>query len=129
LALGKEAILPSASPQLSAKVTVVSFRTAVDGRLPSAFFVECQTLGKHVFAECGPVPSVLRSVKRLVTESQTLPSAALGKAFFAECGSRQSLLCRVPDKRHLAKNPTLGKALDFGIAAYLFKLVTTDIRA
>jgi hypothetical protein len=36
--------------------------------LPSAFF-----------AECGPVPSVLHSVKRLVTEGRTLPSAALGK--------------------------------------------------
>jgi hypothetical protein len=57
------------------------------------------TLGKHVFAECGPVPSVLHSVKRLVTENRTLPSAALGKAFFAEYprkGTRQSV-------RHSAK--------------------------
>ena len=40
------------------------------------------------------VPSVLHSVKRLVTESRTLPSAALGKSFFAECptkGTRQRL--------------------------------------
>jgi hypothetical protein len=29
---------------------------------------------------------------------------------FIECGSRQSLLCRVPDKRHSAKRSTLGKA-------------------
>jgi hypothetical protein len=38
------------------------------------------------------VPSVQHSVKRLVAESLTLPSAALGKAFFAECptkGTRQ----------------------------------------
>jgi hypothetical protein len=33
---------------------------------------------------------------------------------FTECGSRQSLLCWVPDKRHSAKNPTLGKASDSG---------------
>jgi hypothetical protein len=38
------------------------------------------------------VPSVQYSVKRLVAESLTLPSAALGKVFFAECpikGTRQ----------------------------------------
>jgi hypothetical protein len=82
------------------RLTAVSFRTAADGRLPRAFFAECQTLGKHVFAECGPVPSVLRSVNQLVTESRTLPSAALGKAFFAECptkGTRQRV-------RHSAKS-------------------------
>jgi hypothetical protein len=33
---------------------------------------------------------------------------------FTECGTRQSLLCRVPDKRHSAKKPTLGKASDSG---------------
>jgi hypothetical protein len=70
------------------RLTAVSFRTAADGLLPSAFFAECLTLGKHVFAECGSVPSVLHSVKRLVTES---------------------LLYRVVDKRHSAKRPTLGK--------------------
>jgi hypothetical protein len=85
------------------RLMAVSFRTAANGPLPRAFF-----------AECGPMPSVLHSIKRLVTESRTLPSAALGKAFFAECGSRQSLLCRVPDKRHSAKSPTLGKASDSG---------------
>jgi hypothetical protein len=67
------------------RLMAVSFRTAADDPLPSAFFAECLTLGKYVFAECGPVPSVLHSVKRLVTESRTLPSAALGKAFFVEC--------------------------------------------
>jgi hypothetical protein len=74
------------------RLTVVSFRMAADGPLPSAFFAECLTLGKYVFVECGPVSRVLHSVKRLVTESRTLPSAALGKAFFAECptkGTRQ----------------------------------------
>jgi hypothetical protein len=96
------------------RLTAVSFGMATDGPLPSAPFAECLTLGKRVFAEWGPVPSVQHSVKRLVAESLTLPSAALGKAFFAECGSQQSLLCRVPDKRHSAKRPTLGKASDFG---------------
>jgi hypothetical protein len=59
-------------------LTAVSFRTAADGPLPSAFFAECLTLGKHVFAECGPVPSVLHSVKRLVTESSLCPGTGSG---------------------------------------------------
>jgi hypothetical protein len=63
------------------RLTAVSFRMAADGPLPSATFAECFTLGKRVFAECGPVPSIQHSVKRLVAESLTLPSAALGKAF------------------------------------------------
>jgi hypothetical protein len=37
---------------------------------------------------------------------------------FTECGSRQSLLCRVPDKRHSANNPTLGKDSDSGSEGY-----------
>jgi hypothetical protein len=46
--------------------------------------------------------------------------SALGKGAlcrepnFAECGTRQIFLCRVPDKRHSAKNATLGKACDSG---------------
>jgi hypothetical protein len=70
------------------RLTVVSFRTAVDGPLPSDFFAECLTLGKHVFAECGPVPSILHSVKRLVIEIRTLPSAAFGKASDSGSASR-----------------------------------------
>jgi hypothetical protein len=35
---------------------------------------------------------------------------------FTECDTRQSRLCRVPDKRHSAKNTTLGKASDSGSA-------------
>jgi hypothetical protein len=83
------------------RLMAVSFRTAADGPLPSVFFAECLTLGKHVFAECGPVPNVLHSVKRLVTESRTLPSAALSakpslrsarqKALDKEFDIRQSL--------------------------------------
>jgi hypothetical protein len=74
------------------RLTAVSFGTAVDGPLPSVTCAECETLGKRVFAKWGPVPSVQHSVKWLVAESLTLPSAALGKAFFAECptkGTRQ----------------------------------------
>jgi ferredoxin len=66
--------------------------TAADGPLPSATFV-CLTLGKHVFAESSPVPSVVHSVNQLVTESRNSLSAALAKAAFAECptkGTRQS---------------------------------------
>jgi hypothetical protein len=33
---------------------------------------------------------------------------------FTEGGARQSCLCRVSDKRHSAKRPTLGKASDSG---------------
>jgi hypothetical protein len=67
------------------RLTTVSFGTTVDGPLPRAPFVECLTLGKLVFAECSPVPSVKHSVKGLFAESLSLPSAALGKDFFAEC--------------------------------------------
>jgi hypothetical protein len=66
------------------RLTAVSFGTAADGPLPSAPFAECLTLGKRVFAEWGPMPSVQHSVKSLVAESLTLPSATLSKAFFAE---------------------------------------------
>jgi hypothetical protein len=48
------------------------------------------TLGKLVFAECRPVPSVQHSVKSLFAESLALPSArqkALGKDY----NTRQSL--------------------------------------
>jgi hypothetical protein len=69
------------------RLTTVSFRTAADGPLPRAAFAECLTLGKRVFAEWGPVPSVQHSVKRLVAESLTLQSAALGK----EADTQQSL--------------------------------------
>jgi hypothetical protein len=76
------------------RLTAASFGTAADDPLPRAPFAECLTLGKLVFAECCPVPSVRHSVKGLFAESLTLPSAALGKAFFAECptkGTRQRI--------------------------------------
>jgi hypothetical protein len=41
------------------RLTAVSFRTTADGPLLSTFFAECLTLGKHVFAECCPVPGVM----------------------------------------------------------------------
>jgi hypothetical protein len=45
------------------RLTNVSFGTAADDPLPSAPFVECLILGKRVFAEWSPVPSVQHSVK------------------------------------------------------------------
>jgi hypothetical protein len=32
----------------------------------------------------------------------------------AECGTRQSRICRVPDKKHSAKPPALGKGANSG---------------
>jgi hypothetical protein len=72
------------------RLTAVSSGTAADGPLPRAPFAECVTLGKLVFAECLPVPSVQHSVKGLFAESLTLPRAALGKAFFAECPTKST---------------------------------------
>jgi hypothetical protein len=92
------------------RLTTVSFGTVTDGLLPSALFVEGLTLGKLVFAEWGPVPSVQHSVKRLFAESLTLTSAALGKAVFAECpikGTRQkdqhSAKPRIPVVGHIKR--------------------------
>jgi hypothetical protein len=75
-------------------VTPTATKTNEIGPLPRAPFAECVTLGKLVFAECLPVPSVQHSVKGLFAESLTLPRAALDKAFFAECpikGTRQRI--------------------------------------
>jgi hypothetical protein len=48
-------------------------------------------------------------------ECPTLGKQALYRAQdFAECGARQSLLCRVPDKKHSAKPPALGKEPNSG---------------
>jgi hypothetical protein len=51
-------------------------------------------------------------------ECPALGKRALYRAVdFAECGSQQSLLlCRVPDKKHLAKTPALGIGPDSGSA-------------
>jgi hypothetical protein len=92
LALGKEALCRVSTVGSRQRLTGVNFWTAADGPLPRAPFAECLTLGKGVFAEWGPVPSVQHSVKRLFAESLTLPRVALGKAVFAECpikGTRQ----------------------------------------
>jgi hypothetical protein len=49
------------------------------------------------------------------TECPTLgKDARYREPSFAECGSRQSRLCRVPEKRHSAKRPALGKGSDSG---------------
>jgi hypothetical protein len=81
------------------------------GKETSLLSVFYLTLGKAPLAECffalGKETSLL-SVFYLT----------LGKAFFAECrgfaecflfGSRQSLLCRAPEKKRSAKSPTLSK--------------------
>jgi hypothetical protein len=75
------------------RLTAVSFGTAADGPLPSALFAECPALGKEALCR---------------------------EPNFTEFGSRQSRLCRVPDKRHSAKRPTLGKASDSGSACVLY---------
>jgi hypothetical protein len=66
----------------------------------------------------------------------SLPSAscaecsALGKGYlcrepkFTERGTRQSLLCRVPDKKHSAKPPALGKEPNSGSAVRLVPRAT-----
>jgi hypothetical protein len=96
--------LPSASRWLSAKT---DGRQLWDGRW-------------RPFAE-SPLSRVLNTRQTsLCRVSTNAECPALGKEprcrepSFTECGTRQSLLCRVPDKRHSAKIATLGKALDSG---------------
>jgi hypothetical protein len=72
----------------------------------------------------------LPSVFFALGKKTCLPSVfylTLGKAFFAECrgfaecflfGSRQSLLCRMPEKKLSAKPPALGKEEDSGSASF-----------
>jgi hypothetical protein len=62
--------------------------------LPSASCAECSALGKG---------ALCREPK------------------FTECGTRQSLLCRVPDKKYSAKPPALGKACDSGSGSRGYK--------
>jgi hypothetical protein len=106
------------------------------------------TLGKAAFAECQPLalgkdwrPSALgqplTAFCRVFDTRQTclcrvrscVECPALGKGAlcrepnFTECGTRQSLICRVPDKRHSTKNPTLGKASDSGSDTSLSTIV------
>jgi hypothetical protein len=114
LTLGKESALPSVCFRLSAKTNGRQLQTAANGPLPRAVFAECLPLGKELFAECFAVPSALHSVNCLVTERRTLPRVTLGKVVFAEGDTRQSSLCRVPDKKHSTKTPALGKDPDSG---------------
>jgi hypothetical protein len=88
------------------------------------------------------LPSVLLWYSTLGKET-SLPRAVyrtLGKVFFAECrgfaeyflfGSRQSLLCRAPEKKTLgkasgakrsAKPPALGKEADFDSELYKYRI-------
>src|SRR5690349_1689348 len=77
--LDKEASLPSAKAQRSAKITVVSFRWLLMALCRGPLFTECLALGTSFFAECVSVPRALLSVNVVITESRTLPSAALDK--------------------------------------------------
>jgi hypothetical protein len=104
VALGKEASLPRANGWHSAKT---NGRQLWDG---------CWRL----FAEsslCRVFDTRQTCLCRVLSSAEC---SALGKESlcreldFTECGSRQSLLCRVLDKRHSAKNPTLGKDSDSG---------------
>jgi hypothetical protein len=63
VALGKKVLCRVPAVGSRQRLTAVSFGTAADGRLLRAPFAECLTLGKVVFVECRPVPSVQRSVK------------------------------------------------------------------
>jgi hypothetical protein len=58
-----------------------------------------------------------RSLCRVLgcAECPTLGKLALYRAQdVAECGTRQSRICRVPDKKHSAKPPALGKGANSG---------------
>ena len=96
-------------------------------------FAECQplalgkdwrpsALGRPLTALCRepPLPSGWRSANLTLPRAPCAECSALGKGArcrasnFTECGTRQTLLCRVPNKRHSAKRPTLGKASDSG---------------
>jgi hypothetical protein len=60
-------------------------------------------------------------------ECPTLGKLALYRAQdVAECGTRQSLLCRVPDKKHSAKPPALGKGANSGSDLCSFELLHLD---
>jgi hypothetical protein len=85
LTLDKEYALSSVCFRISAKTNGCQLQTAANGPLPRAVFVECLTLGK---------------LSRYRAQD------------FAEGDTRQSSLCRVPDKKHLAKTTTLDKGSD-----------------
>jgi hypothetical protein len=104
LALGKEDSLPSANRWLSTKT---DGRQLWDGRW-------------RLFAE-SPLCRVFDNRQMCLYRVWTCAECpALGKEALCrepnvtEGGSRQSRLCRVPDKRHSAKRPTLDKASDSG---------------
>jgi hypothetical protein len=105
LALGKEDSLPSANPRLSAKT---DGRQLWDGRWrPFAERHLCRVTCLCRVGSCAECPALGKE-------------ARCREPSFTECGSRQSLLCRVPDKRHSAKRPTLGKASDSGSVEWVW---------
>jgi hypothetical protein len=98
-----------------------------------SLFTECQplalgkdwrpsALGRPLTALCRepPLPSVWPSANLYLPSACCAECSALGKGSlcrepkFTECGTRQSFLCRVPDKKYSSKPPALGKACDSG---------------
>jgi hypothetical protein len=116
--LSKEASLSSASRWLSANT---DGRQHCDGRWrPLAESPVCRVCDTRQTCLCRVL---------LYAECSALGKGVLCREpNFTECGTRQSRLCRVPDKRHSAKNTTLGKASDSG-SEYLFWCQTrTQVR-
>jgi hypothetical protein len=80
----------------------------------ACFFAECHRHYTRQRTYTGAQVLVLYRVLRCV-ECPALGKQALYRAQdFVECGARQSLICRVPDKKHSAKPPALGEGPDSG---------------
>jgi hypothetical protein len=63
----------------------------------------------------------------LCAECPALGKQALYRAQdFVECGSRQSPICRVPDKKHSVKPPALDNGPDSGSGGLRRRLTTTS---
>jgi hypothetical protein len=113
-------------------------RVSRKGTRQRRLFAECQplapgkdwrpsALGRPLTALCRepPLPSVWHSANmylpsvNLYRVSYTLGKhARYREPSFTECGSRQSRLCRVPEKKHSAKCPALGKGSDSGSGCF-----------
>jgi hypothetical protein len=114
--LGKEDSLPSVNPRLSAKTDGRQLR---DGRWrPFAERCLCRVLNTRQMCLCR-VGSC--------AECPALDKEARCRELnFTECGSRQSCLCRVPDKRHSAKPRIPVVIWSSSCTVYLSVLYTTS---
>jgi hypothetical protein len=98
----------------------------LEKKLGKELFAECcisqfLTLGKELFVECQK--TLDKELIRRVFSFTECFYVALGKVLirrvfsFTECflrGTRQRALCRVPEKKHSAKNLALGKEPNSG---------------